>query len=296
MKKSTVFISCGQGSDREKKFGEKLVSYFQNKGFETYFAEHIHSSKPLLQSILDALKESEYFVIWNPYREKTGEVGSLFVQQEIAVAASLGLPSLYFFDKGVGKTAGMSGALHLNGIEISDVSNLVSELDKLTNTWDNTSKNQLFLEFGNEHKNISVINDPVQPLSNWYHIIVQNGCSFRQAKNCRAYAEKIVKVDNGQDLSSEYKQELIWAGTGAGAINITTKTKRDVDAIWTLQGGGQWRFQSIQTSTVYAYPVLADAGYEITYLIVSDNMPDARLEVKLKLDNDLAVVINQKQL
>ncbi len=144
MKKSTVFISCGQRNDRERKFGEKLISYFQTKGFETYFAEHIHSSKPLLQSILEALKESEYFVVWNPYRVKTGDVGSLFVQQEIAVAASLGLPSLYFFDKGVGKTTGMSGALHLNGIEISDVLNLESQLDKLTQTWDSTSKNQLF--------------------------------------------------------------------------------------------------------------------------------------------------------
>ena len=128
------------------------------------------------------------------------------------------------------------------------------------------------------------------------HIIVQNGCSFKQAKNCRAYVEKIIKCDDGQDLSSEHKQELIWAGTGASAINITSKTKRDVDAIWTLQGSGQWRFQSIQTSTVYAYPILSDGEYEIIYLVVSDNMPDARLEAKLKLENDLAIITNQKQL
>lgn len=295
MKKSTVFISCGQRDDREKAFGDKLVNYFQSKDFETYFAEHIHSSKPLLQSILDSLKESEYFVAWNPYREKVGDVGSLFVQQEIAVAASLGLPSLYFYDKGVSKTVGMSGALHLNGIEINSITILERELDKLTKTWDNTSKNQLFLEFGNEHKNVSVLNDPTQPLSNWYHLIVQNECSFQQAKNCRAYISNI-RDSGGQDLISEYKQELIWAGIGAGTISITKKTKRDADAIWTLQGSGQWRFQSIQTSTVYAYPILTDGEYDITYLVVSDNMPDAHLEVKVRLDNDLATVISQTQL
>lgn len=296
MKKSTVFISCGQVNDREKSFGNKIVEYFQNKGFDTYFAEHIHCSKPLLQSILEALKESEYFVAWNPYRENEGSCGSLFVQQEIAVAASLELPIIYFFDKGVNKTSGMSGALHLNGIEINNVSRLESELDKLTSKWGNTSKNQLFLELGNEHKNVTVLNDPRQPLSTWYHVIVQNGSSFKQAKNCRAYVENIIKSIDGQDLSSEYKQELIWAGTGAWAINITSKTKRDIDAIWTLQGSGQWRFQSIQTSTVYAYPILSDGEYEIIYLVVSENMPDARLEVKIKLENDLAVITNQKQL
>lgn len=295
MKKSTVFISCGQRDDKEKKFGDELVNYFRAKGFNTYFAEHIHASKPLLQSILDSLKESEYFIAWNPNREKTDGIGSLFVQQEIAVAASLGLPSLYFYEKGVNKTAGMSGALHLNGIETNSVSKLKPNLDKLTKAWDNTSKNQLFLEFGNEHKNITVLNDPSQPLSNWYHLIVQNGCSFRQAKNCRAYVN-MINNSSGQDLTSQYKQELIWAGAGAGTISITAKTKRDIDAIWTLQGSGQWRFQSIQTSTVYAYPILVDGVYDITYLVVSDNMPDSALKVKVRLNNDLVNVVSQTQL
>jgi len=295
MKKSTVFISCGQDNDREKSFGNRMVEYFQNKGFDTYFAEHIHCSKPLLQSILQALKESEYFVAWNPYRDKGGSCGSLFVQQEIAVAASLELPIIYFFDKGVNKTSGMSGALHLNGIEVNNISSLEQELNKLTKGWDNTSKNQLYLHFGNEHKNIAVVNHPQQPLSNWYHIIVENGCSYKQAKNCRAYAQKILK-NNSQDLTSKYKQELIWAGAGVGSISITAKTKRDVDAIWTLQGSKKWTLQSIQTSTVYAYPVLDDGKYKIIYVVVSDSFPDASIEVEVDLKNDVASVLSQKQL
>lgn len=296
MMKSTVFISCGQDTAREKEFGEKLVEYFRNKGFETYFAEHIHSSKPLLQSILDALKESEYFIAWNPFRMMNGEVGSLFVQQEIAVAAYLGLPSLYFHDKGVDKTAGMSGALHLNGIEIDNTSRLEDELDKLTRKWNNASKNQLFLKFGNEHKDIPLLSYPGSPPSNWYHLVVWNGCGYKHAKNCRAYADRIVKTNSRWDLSSEYKQELIWAGTGISAINITSKKKRDADAIWTLKGNKQWRFHSIQTSSVYSYPILGEGVYEIYYLVVSDNMPDAKLEVKLKLENDLAIILAQKRL
>lgn len=295
MKKSTVFISCGQVDDREKSFGNKMVEYFQNKGFDTYFAEHIHCSKPLLQSILEALKESEYFVAWNPYRNKEGSCGSLFVQQEIAVAASLGIQSLYFYDKGVDKTIGMSGALHLNGIEINDVVHIEKELNKLTIGWDNTSKNQLFLEFGREDKDIAVNNQP-SPLSNWYHIVVVNGCTFKHAKNCRVYIEKISNLINNQDLNFDYKQELVWAGTGVGVVSITSKSKRDVDAIWTFQRSEKWMFQFIQTSTVYAYPSLSDGRYKITYFVVSDNFPNAAIEIELILQNDVATVLNQKQL
>jgi hypothetical protein len=118
MLKARVFISCGQRNNREKSFGNYLVEYFQEKGFETYFAEEIHDSKPLLLSILDALKESEYFIAFNPNREDSGDVGSIFVQQEIAIAASARIPSLYFYSAGVNKLKGMSGGMHLNACQL----------------------------------------------------------------------------------------------------------------------------------------------------------------------------------
>jgi hypothetical protein len=118
MLKARFFISCGQRNNREKSFGNYLVEYFQEKGFETYFAEEIHDSKPLLLSILDALKESEYFIAFNPNREDSGDVGSIFVQQEIAIAASARIPSLYFYSAGVNKLKGMSGGMHLNACQL----------------------------------------------------------------------------------------------------------------------------------------------------------------------------------
>lgn len=295
MRKARVFISCGQKDNREKSFGDYLVKYFE-KDFEVYFAEEIHNSKPLLLSIFQASRDSEYFVAFNPYRKETGEIGSLFVQQEIAIAAFLDMPLLYFCQKGVNKTIGMSGGLHLNGISIDRPEEMKQHLDKVTNNWDSTSKNQLFLEFNNPHKSIPVVNYPGQPLSNWYHITVINGSVYKHAKNCRAYVESIRDIKQRKTVQIDYQQELIWAGTGTHTIFITKKVKRDVDVIWTIQGSKIWQFQFLQTSTVYAYPNLGEDRYRIVFSVISDNFLDARLEVILELLNDQANVISQKQL
>jgi hypothetical protein len=299
MKKSQVFISCGQKSDREKNIGYELVKYFENKNFTAYFAEHIHNSKPLLQSILDSLKESDYFVAYNPYRgkrkdkDKKVNPGSIFIQQEVASAVTLGIESLYFYEKGVSKTIGMSGALHLNGIEIKNIVQLKNHLDILTAEWKNRSKNQLFLKFGNP--SINVLNQ-YQILTNWWHITCLNGSKYKHAKNCMAYIERIKDLSINREIPIPFKCEIVWAGVGMHNISILSKFERDFDAIYTDLGTSLWHPQILQTSSVYRYPLLSDGHYSITYLVVSDNFPDARLRVVVELRNDTARLIRQSQL
>lgn len=299
MKKSQVFISCGQKTEREKNIGNELVKYFENKNFKAYYAEHVHNSKPLLQSILESLKESEYFVAYNPYRgkkenlNKKEDLGSLFVHQEIAAASSFEIQSLYFYEKGVNKTKGMSGALHLNGIEINDTTQLYQKLDILTKKWKKKSKNQLFLKFGHPSLNISNQNGHQ---TNWWHISCLNGSAYKHAKNCMAYIEKINNISINQIVQIPYRCDIVWAGVGMHNITILSKFERDFDAIYTFNGTGIWQPQILQTSTIYIYPPLGDGKYEIIYLVVSDNFPDARLLVELKLQNNIATLIRQRQL
>lgn len=292
MKKAIVFISCGQRDAREKKIGNKLVKYFDERKFDTYYAENIHNSKPLLQSILNSLKDADYLVIYNPARS-TSTAGSLFVQQELAVAAANNIETLYFFEKGVDKQEGMSGALHLNGIEISSMTQLTRQLNKLTKTWKKRSRNQLFLKLGNPSLNVKTQNDV---LTNWWHITCENGSAYKLAKNCLAYIESIRDITNKKAVKIPYKCEIVWAGVGMHTITILKKSKRDFDAIFTVHGSANWQPQFIQTSTIYMYPLLSDGRYRIVYLVVSDNFLDARLSVDLELKNDLVRIIKQKRI
>lgn len=294
MKRAKIFISCGQRDDREKKFGEYLVNYLTPK-YEVFLAEEVHNSKPLLQSIFNELRTSEYFIAFNPFRKDTGKVGSIFVQQEIAMAALQKLPSLYFCEKGVSKKIGVSGGLHLNGIEISKPIQMKNHLDKVIKRWPKKSKYKLFLKFGNIHKNVTVNNHVGSP-SNWSHIIVENKHADLHAQNCRGYIERIYDLNNKSEINFDYKPELVWAGTGIHTISITSNSKRDLDALWTFQGSGNWQTQFLQTSTLYSYPVLNDGKYRIHYSVVSDNFQKETLQVDLELSNDSISILKQKQL
>ena len=89
MRRARVFISCGQQNNREKKIGFEVERFFKDKGFETYFAERVHSPEALTEHIFKFLRKSEYFVFIDFRRNKISREeyrGSLFVNQEIAIS------------------------------------------------------------------------------------------------------------------------------------------------------------------------------------------------------------------
>lgn len=285
MLKAKVFISCGQYTQEEKDIGNKIVQYFQERGFEPYFAEEVHSPLGLTQNIYESLRSSEYFVCINPTRENT-DFGSLFVQQELAIASYNRTPLIAFHHPSV-KLKGVAKYLQVNSIEYKSVANIITNLDKFTKNWDSKSKNQLKLKLGNEHLNIAIQNHS-NALSNWYHIIVENLSSIFTATNCYAFVESIYDITEKRNLFSqnEYKNELVWAGTGRISVNIPYKAKKDIDAIFTVQGSQRWIFQEVNTSTIYCYPQLSDGHYRITYVVHTDNFPEAKFEIEVALAND----------
>lgn len=100
MRKARVFISCGQRTDRERTIGLEIDRFFRDKGFETYFAEKVHSPEALTENIFKFLRESEYFVFIDFTREKISKEdfrGSVFVNQEIGISTFLKIPEFRFF-------------------------------------------------------------------------------------------------------------------------------------------------------------------------------------------------------
>ncbi len=104
MRKSRVFISCGQKEPKERNIGLSVDQFFKERGFETYFAERVHSPEALTEHIFSFLKESEYFVFIDFRRDKIADNeyrGSIFVNQEIGISTFLKIPGLGFHEKGV---------------------------------------------------------------------------------------------------------------------------------------------------------------------------------------------------
>lgn len=295
MLRAKVFISCGQLTKEEKEIGSKVVKYFENKGFEPYFAEEVHSPLGLTQNIYNNLRTCEYFVCIN-FKRDDSEYGSLFVQQELAIASYDELPLVAFHQPSI-KLSGVAKYLHINSIEFNNLTAIINSLDKITKSWDPKSKNQFKLYLGDEHLNVAIQNQS-NILSNWYHLTVVNLSSRFTATNCYSFIESIYDVQNKKSIfgKNEYKNELVWSGTGRISVNIPYTAKKDIDVIYTVQSSGTWIFQEINTSTLYRYPQLNNGHYKIIYTIHSDNLPEAKIELEIILENNKLRLIKETQI
>ena len=169
MRRARVFISCGQRTNREITIGKSVEDYFIERGFNTYFAERVHSSDALTENIFRALRNSEYFLFIDFRREKIEEDedqyrGSLFVNQEIAIATFLGLTGVGFCENLI-KREGILEYHIYNEHYFEDGTEIINKLKELTKDWDPTSVNELEIQpIVTTTKDIQVSDLPLKPL------------------------------------------------------------------------------------------------------------------------------------
>ncbi|MCK5322126.1 MAG: hypothetical protein KAJ47_02585, partial [Candidatus Aenigmarchaeota archaeon] len=97
MNNARIFISCGQ-QQNEREIGLKIYDKFKGK-YRLYFAENIHTPEGI-ENIFKALMKSEYFIGIN-FKRDSSNFGSLFVQQELAIASFLKLRLRFFQEEGI---------------------------------------------------------------------------------------------------------------------------------------------------------------------------------------------------
>lgn len=101
-----VFISCGQRTSEETTIAEKLKAWLDARGFNAYVARVAQSIEDVNSGIIKELKNSDFFIFIDFRREEIikqkGEKinrGSLFTNQELAIAYYLGFEKVLFFQQ-----------------------------------------------------------------------------------------------------------------------------------------------------------------------------------------------------
>jgi hypothetical protein len=277
MRKARVFISCGQRNENEKQIGKHVEAYFKDKGFETYFAEMVHSSEALTENIFRFLAESEYFIFIDFKRDELSNGsfrGSLFVNQEIAIATFLKINGLGFIEKDVAREGILQYQIY-NAITFSDEEGIFSKLDELIADWDTESVNELQILFDPEsiNRNVVLLDSPGQPHSDWYHLEVRNRNKTKHAFSCVGYVSRIKGLATDETMAIP-TNELVWAGIGELSVNLIAGTARELDAFFLIQGEGLIRFHQRPSSTSnprYHLPALPRGRYLIEYMVISSN-------------------------
>lgn len=144
----TVFISCGQYTDAEKRLGKQISEMVRMLTDCTpFFAEEVQDLNGLDANILGALRNCVGFVTVMHPRGKIvrpdGSVqvrASVWIEQEIAIATYIQrfehrpLPIIAFKHRSVSRE-GIRDLLHLNPFEFSDESEVLAELQKRLASW-----------------------------------------------------------------------------------------------------------------------------------------------------------------
>ncbi len=123
-----VFISCGQATEEEKKVARKIRNWLRGrKGFDPYVAIETQSIQDVNSGIIANLKSADYYVFVDFRREKICDSpqeyrGSLFTNQELAIAYTLGFDEVIYLQQsnirleGIGKYL-LSNAIKFNSLE-----------------------------------------------------------------------------------------------------------------------------------------------------------------------------------
>src|ERR1700730_17327263 len=134
-----VFISCGQSTTDETEAARDVKAWFKTKGFDPYVAREVNNIPDLNRQIIEEIKSSDYFVFINFAR------GSVYTNQELAVAASLGFGDrwILFHQRGA-KKEGIFSFMVCNG-EFDTYADIVSIIEKsvYSEGWHNSSSRHL---------------------------------------------------------------------------------------------------------------------------------------------------------
>ena len=143
----TIFISCGQHTDAEKRLGAKISELVRSlTDCVPFFAEDVQDLNGLDANILKALHHCVGFItVLHPRGEISRPDGSfmrasVWIEQEIAIATYIqqiekrDLPIIAFKHKSVGRE-GLRDFVVSNPFEFSDESEVLNELPRRLVAW-----------------------------------------------------------------------------------------------------------------------------------------------------------------
>lgn len=322
--KARVFISCGQReksnleivtvenlpqATAELTVARKILEKLQKLGYEPYLALEQQTLQGVKEGIFENLRNTEYFLFIDFQRErlfKLGTIdfdseeyrGSLFSNQELAIAAFLGCEVLAFQEKGVKKKDGLLNFVQANCKTFSDRNRLASTvIAEVRKKWSPNWRNELYIE-SVVHSDDNVLN-PVEGMGKYFHITLTNKHKDKVARNCVSYVEQIRNLKTG-DLRVLNYVELKWKGVITAGVTIPPRSQRHLDAFHVNHSTPNTVMLGLNnylvdfSGFVAEYQISGTGDYEIDYVVFSDNFTPVRAKFRLHIGTNLTDVTFRK--
>ena len=313
--KARVFLSCGQGTRDETEPADQIAEMLRREyDFDVYVAGDKISSQGVKEAVFERLESSEYFLFIDFPREELDDGrekldsgpykrGSLFTNQELALAVYLGLPFLGFRHKDVRERDGLLKFIQADFPEFDTSMELLRKVREYVgkHEWVSGWRNELRMtrrEGEWDDAGQIVGHDPksgrlMQRMARYFHTDVQNLHNRKTALGCVANVDRILNADTGKEI--EFRpSEVKWAGIGAPAVSIRPGKRRQMDTFFVYHDEPTTIWFVTHSDSGYFLPPVGDVrNLEVEYEVSSENMGPARITVAISVGqtiNDVRVV------
>lgn len=133
-----VFVSCGQATEAERVVARELSTWFTSAGFSPYVATQVQSIPDLNSGLIGELKRSDFYLLVNFRREKLASVrskilyrGSLYTNQELAVAYAMGFEHMLFLNQKGAERGGIFGTIVSNAPEFDALDEVLPSVKRM---------------------------------------------------------------------------------------------------------------------------------------------------------------------
>lgn len=129
-----IFLSCGQSDDRERDAAARIKQALFADGFEVYIAIQAQSIQDVNSGIIGELQRSDYYLFidfareclsWGPCSETRG---SLFTNQELAIAYVSGFEHVLFFREKSVRLEGLLRYMASNATVFTSIDELIARV------------------------------------------------------------------------------------------------------------------------------------------------------------------------
>jgi len=292
-----VFISCGQSSQNERDVAARIQHWFEDNGFEPYVAINVQTIQDVNSGIISELKGSDYYVFIDCPRDEIqpcDEVcyrGSLFTNQELAIAYVLGFEKVIFLQHHNVKLEGLLRYMASNAIKFDNYSEvsekLITEVER--RSWSTTYSRHLLASKIRWSDEIISYQSLTQPklIGKFLYVDIENSRSDIAAHATVARLASIT-YPSGENQISPDRSHLKAAGFPGFSHTIWPLSHAAFDLLCVDNATPNRIFLNSALDKAPKDPIISEIGlYCLNYEVLSSGFPILQFSISLNVTGSI---------
>ena len=272
-----VFVSCGQGSSREKSIADKVGRLLNQKFNLAYYLAYKIQGLNDIMKITEELRSSDYYLFIDFYRKGKEDLPcSLFTHQELALAHHLGFKEIIAFQEKGAPLEGFLRYIQANPEPFENEAELLKKIEELVRErkWTRSySRNLIVADVFYQGSPLQYADHTGDHLEQIWHAKIENRRPDVAAVNTVCILDCIMFLD-GKKKDCDDRSYLKWAGQMGYQRTILPKDYGVID-IFAVRADEPGIYLHSARDITPRRPIIEgnNGTYRLSYKVFSEGFP-----------------------